>query len=168
MLKQYQEPSPQTQFSFENLLFEEPPKDQREAPALFTPEDFPNPPEPDAEISVLTVPAVPAAVRRRRPRIVSEEEGSTSREPESSDAPKKTDLARQQVDDGLKALAAELESGHSAALLKWLDTMSRFHSYSLNNTLLIAMQSARRLPTSPVSTSGRNLAAPSKKARRAS
>lgn len=59
---------------------------------------------------------------------------------EPAETATKADQARQRVEEGLAALAAELEAGHSGALLKWLDAMSRFHSYSLNNTLLIAWQ----------------------------
>jgi hypothetical protein len=48
--------------------------------------------------------------------------------------------AKQLVEDGLNKLAAALESGKSEALLNYLGVMSRFHRYSWNNCLLIALQ----------------------------
>ena len=52
----------------------------------------------------------------------------------------KADLVRRRVDEGIVALAEELAAGHSETLTRWLETMSRFHAYSLHNTLLIALQ----------------------------
>ena len=48
--------------------------------------------------------------------------------------------ARQLAEDGLNKLAAALESGKSEALVNYLSVMSRFHRYSWNNCLLIALQ----------------------------
>lgn len=151
---------PPPQISFESLLFGEPdheqnPADPRESPSLFAPEDFPKAPEPDDEIAGLSLPERPRSElvaapeqpqaqeierRRRRPVATTPLEASQNDEPEGEEKPRKTDLARQKVEEGIKALAAELQAGHSEALLKWLETMSRFHTYSLNNTLLIAWQ----------------------------
>lgn len=46
----------------------------------------------------------------------------------------------QGIEKALDQLAASLESGKSDALTAWLKTMSRFHNYSLNNQILIAIQ----------------------------
>ncbi|MBX3439811.1 MAG: hypothetical protein KF861_20140 [Planctomycetaceae bacterium] len=43
-------------------------------------------------------------------------------------------------DDAIKELAQALQQGKSETLLKYLDTMSRFHRYSFGNCMLIAMQ----------------------------
>lgn len=59
---------------------------------------------------------------------------------EEGETATKADLARKKVDEGIAALGAALEAGHSEAFLSYLATLSRFHSYSLNNTLLIAFQ----------------------------
>ena len=48
--------------------------------------------------------------------------------------------ARQLADNALDQLAAALESGKSETLLSYLRVMSRFHRYSWNNCLLIALQ----------------------------
>ncbi|HKD04876.1 MAG TPA: ArdC-like ssDNA-binding domain-containing protein [Bryobacteraceae bacterium] len=48
--------------------------------------------------------------------------------------------ARQLAEEGLNKLAAALESGKSEALVNYLSVMSRFHRYSWNNCLLIALQ----------------------------
>jgi antirestriction protein ArdC len=47
---------------------------------------------------------------------------------------------RKLAEDALNRLAAELAAGKSDALKNYLDTMSRFHHYSLRNVLLIASQ----------------------------
>lgn len=52
----------------------------------------------------------------------------------------KADLARQKVEEGIASLAASLQAGNSEALTAYLKTMSRFHRYSLGNTILIAFQ----------------------------
>jgi len=44
------------------------------------------------------------------------------------------------VEQAIDQLAASLEAGQSDTLKSWLKTMSRFHSYSLNNQMLIAWQ----------------------------
>lgn len=44
------------------------------------------------------------------------------------------------VERCLDALQQELAAGHSDALKRYLDVMARFHRYSFNNSLLIAMQ----------------------------
>ena len=52
----------------------------------------------------------------------------------------KKDEAKQMADQAIKALQAELKAGRSDSLLRYLDSMSRFHSYSWTNRLLIVMQ----------------------------
>lgn len=47
--------------------------------------------------------------------------------------------------DRIKEITGQLETGiaeifTSEKYTKWLNTMSRFHNYSLNNTVLISMQ----------------------------
>lgn len=47
--------------------------------------------------------------------------------------------------DRVKEITDQLEAGIEAVFeseeyIKWLTVMSRFHNYSLNNTILIAMQ----------------------------
>jgi hypothetical protein len=44
--------------------------------------------------------------------------------------------------DALKALIRELEAGNTEALTNYLSVMARFHKYSWNNCLLIALQKA--------------------------
>lgn len=46
----------------------------------------------------------------------------------------KAPAALDRLGDGIRAV------WQSDAWTRWLDTMARFHDYSLNNTLLIAMQ----------------------------
>lgn len=46
----------------------------------------------------------------------------------------------EQIDDSLDELAVALEGGKSDKLIAFLDTISRFHRYSFNNLMLIAMQ----------------------------
>lgn len=50
------------------------------------------------------------------------------------------DEALKASDDALKELAHALKQGKSETLVKYLDTMSRFHRYSFGNCMLIAMQ----------------------------
>jgi antirestriction protein ArdC len=52
----------------------------------------------------------------------------------------KKEEAKQLAVQAIAALQAELKAGRSETLLKYLDAMSRFHSYSWNNSLLIAFQ----------------------------
>ncbi len=52
----------------------------------------------------------------------------------------KKDEAKQLADNAIKALQEELKAGHSEKLIQYLNAMSRFHSYSWTNSLLIAMQ----------------------------
>ena len=52
----------------------------------------------------------------------------------------KKDEAKQLADQAITALQEELKAGRSDSLLRYLDTMSRFHSYSWTNSLLIMMQ----------------------------
>lgn len=54
-------------------------------------------------------------------------------------------MAEKKQYDRVKEITDQLEAGiaelfHSEQYRQWLNTMSRFHDYSLNNTLLIAMQ----------------------------
>lgn len=48
--------------------------------------------------------------------------------------------ALKQSDDALRELVKALEQGRSETLVRYLDTMSRFHRYSFGNCLLIALQ----------------------------
>ena len=52
----------------------------------------------------------------------------------------KKDEAKQLADQAITALQEELKAGRSDSLLRYLDSMSRFHSYSWTNSLLIMMQ----------------------------
>lgn len=52
----------------------------------------------------------------------------------------KKEDAKQLTDQALTALQEELKAGRSQSLQRYLDAMSRFHSYSWNNCLLIAIQ----------------------------
>ena len=52
----------------------------------------------------------------------------------------KKDDAKQLADQAIRALQEELKAGRSESLLKYLDAMSRFHNYSWNNCMLIALQ----------------------------
>ena len=52
----------------------------------------------------------------------------------------KTEETHQQVESGLEALSQSLIEGKSEQLLTLLNAMSRFHSYSLGNTILIMLQ----------------------------
>lgn len=52
----------------------------------------------------------------------------------------KKDDAKQLADQAITALQEELKAGRSESLLKYLDAMSRFHNYSWNNCMLIALQ----------------------------
>ncbi len=50
------------------------------------------------------------------------------------------DEALKKSDEALQELANALKQGKSDSLLKYLDTLSRFHQYSFGNCLLIAVQ----------------------------
>jgi antirestriction protein ArdC len=50
------------------------------------------------------------------------------------------DEALKRSDEALMELAEALKQGSSEALVKYLDTLSRFHRYSFSNCLLIAIQ----------------------------
>lgn len=52
----------------------------------------------------------------------------------------KRDEATKLVDEGITALNNALKNGQSETLKRFLDTVARFHHYSLNNALLIAGQ----------------------------
>ena len=52
----------------------------------------------------------------------------------------KKEDAKQLADEAIATLLEELKAGRSETLLKYLDAMSRFHSYSWTNSLLIAFQ----------------------------
>ena len=52
----------------------------------------------------------------------------------------KREEAKQLAADALNELQEALQQGKSDTLLRYLDTMSRFHSYSWGNTLMIAVQ----------------------------
>jgi len=55
-------------------------------------------------------------------------------------AASKVDSAREVVSTAVDTLIAQLESGKSEQLLTYLSTMSRFHSYSFGNVMLIMGQ----------------------------
>lgn len=55
-------------------------------------------------------------------------------------AASKVDSAREAVSTAVDALIAQLESGKSEQLLRYLGVMSRFHSYSFGNVMLIMGQ----------------------------
>lgn len=48
--------------------------------------------------------------------------------------------ARSITEQALCDLAQQLEQGHSETLVTFLDTLAKFHRYSFNNVMLIAMQ----------------------------
>ena len=48
--------------------------------------------------------------------------------------------ANELIEDALTSLTESLENGQSDELKKYLQTMSRFHQYSLRNVMLIALQ----------------------------
>jgi len=50
------------------------------------------------------------------------------------------DEALQQSADALQELASALKAGKSSALLRYLDTISKFHNYSFGNCMLICIQ----------------------------
>lgn len=52
----------------------------------------------------------------------------------------KRDEAKQLADNGIEDLRRSLEAGHSEALERYLTVMSKFHSYSWNNCILIGVQ----------------------------
>jgi len=52
----------------------------------------------------------------------------------------KREEAKQLATDALNELQEALQQGKSDTLLRYLDTMSRFHSYSWGNSLMIAVQ----------------------------
>ena len=52
----------------------------------------------------------------------------------------KRDEAKQIADHALEELQQALKAGRSETLLRFLDVMSRFHHYSWNNCILIAIQ----------------------------
>tara|TARA_A100000171_G_scaffold42943_1_gene44643 strand:+ start:4745 stop:5644 length:900 start_codon:yes stop_codon:yes gene_type:complete len=62
-------------------------------------------------------------------------------------AASKVEFAREAVATAVDQLIEQLESGKSESLLKYLSTMSRFHSYSFQNLMLIMSQcpDARRV-----------------------
>jgi len=52
----------------------------------------------------------------------------------------KNNKAKQLIENALNSLTESLENGQSDELKKYLQTMSRFHQYSLRNVMLIALQ----------------------------
>jgi len=52
----------------------------------------------------------------------------------------KNNKAKQLIENALTSLTESLENGQSNELKKYLQTMSRFHHYSLRNVMLIALQ----------------------------
>jgi len=52
----------------------------------------------------------------------------------------KKDEAKQLADQAISALQEELKAGRSERLIQYLDAMSRFHSYSWSNCMLITLQ----------------------------
>jgi antirestriction protein ArdC len=58
----------------------------------------------------------------------------------SKEIPMKKEEAKKLADQALSELEQALKAGQSEALVRYLDTMSRFHSYSFCNCMLIALQ----------------------------
>ena len=52
----------------------------------------------------------------------------------------KTNKAKEIIENALDSLVESLEKGQSEVLKNYLETMSRFHNYSLRNIILIAKQ----------------------------
>ena len=52
----------------------------------------------------------------------------------------KNNKAKQLIENALDSLTESLENGQSDELKKYLQTMSKFHKYSLRNIMLIALQ----------------------------
>ena len=52
----------------------------------------------------------------------------------------KANKATESIENALDSLVESLENGQSEVLKSYLETMSRFHNYSLRNLMLIAMQ----------------------------
>lgn len=70
-----------------------------------------------------------------------ESEALVSRGTQEEVKPKSTqNHAKQLAENALDQLAAALENGKSEALVNYLTVMARFHRYSWNNCLLIALQ----------------------------
>ena len=57
------------------------------------------------------------------------------------------DEALKQSDDALRELAEALKQGKSEALVRYLDTLSKFHRYSFGNCLLICPRSSLKTPS---------------------
>jgi hypothetical protein len=58
----------------------------------------------------------------------------------SKENPMKKEEAKKLADQALSELEQALKAGQSEALMRYLDTMSRFHNYSFCNCMLIALQ----------------------------
>ena len=52
----------------------------------------------------------------------------------------KREEAMKLVENGIAALNDALRAGHSETLERFLESLARFHNYSFNNALLIALQ----------------------------
>ena len=52
----------------------------------------------------------------------------------------KREEAMKLVENGITALNDALRAGHSETLERFLESLARFHNYSFNNALLIALQ----------------------------
>ena len=52
----------------------------------------------------------------------------------------KNNKANELIENALTSLTESLENGQSDELKRYLQTMSRFHQYSLRNVMLIALQ----------------------------
>ena len=52
----------------------------------------------------------------------------------------KREVAMKLVENGITALNDALRAGHSETLERFLESLARFHNYSFNNALLIALQ----------------------------
>ena len=124
-----QQPTPQP--SFDALLFGE----EHPLPEQGNRKADPNPAPTTASVAVpASLPPVPQAkpwAGAPLQAVAREEQAETN---------SKADRARAQVEAGIASLAAALEAGNSDAFTAYLSTMSRFHHYSLNNTILIAFQ----------------------------
>lgn len=77
----------------------------------------------------------------RRARFVVRLREENNPNPQEADMnTEKTDQVKQLIDQGLKSLVANLESGKSDQLVAYLAAMARFHRYSFRNIMLIQSQ----------------------------
>ena len=95
-------------------------------------------------LTALTPGAVKVVLRLhldRRVRFVGRLREENNLNPQEADMnTEKTDQVKQLIDQGLKSLVENLESGKSDQLVAYLAAMARFHRYSFRNIVLIQSQ----------------------------